>query len=106
MKNSQDIIDMVASGMAEEEIMEQLGIKSKSKLKSTYYDALVSAGIIEDISGARERRDPYVKKIGKHGTLVLGRNLMIDKYRFKLGDKFRVISLIEGCIFLIKIKTL
>ena len=104
MVDQHNIIDMVASGMAEEEIMEKLGITSKSKLKSMYYDALVSAGIIEDISGARERRDPYVKRIGKHGTLVLGKNLMIEKFRFKLGDKFRIISLIDGCIFLIKIK--
>lgn len=104
METQQNIIEMVASGMAQDEIMEKLGIKSKSKLKAMYYDALVNAGIVEAIGGARGKRDPYVKKIGKHGTLVLGRNLMVEKYRFKLGDRFRIISLIEGCIFLIKIK--
>ena len=104
METYQNIIEMVASGMTQDEIMEKLGIKSKSKLKAIYYDALVTAGIVEGINGATEKRDPYVKKIGKHGTLVLGRNLMLDKFRFKLGDKFRIISLIDGCIFLIKIK--
>ena len=88
------IIDMVRKGVPDREIMKELGIQTKASLKSMYYDALVEAGKIRDIMTERKMKKAAPKKrpltIGKRGTIVLSKPLLVDQLGFKPGDKFTV----------------
>jgi hypothetical protein len=95
MREEQEkIIEMVKKGVSGKEIMDQLGVKSKTTLKKMYYDALVKAGKIKDITTAREaKKEPQGKKtfrISKRGTISLSKMLLIDDFGFKEGDTFTV----------------
>ncbi|NIN93077.1 hypothetical protein GTO36_08890, partial [bacterium] len=48
------IIEMVNKGMTAKEIKEELGIKTRASLRRMYYDSLVEAGKIKDISTEKE----------------------------------------------------
>ena len=91
---SKDIVEMVKAGFTDKQIMKELGIQTKASLKKMYFDALVEAGKIKAIitksEKKRRRRKPKVLTIGKRGTLALSRLLLIDKFGFKEGDKFKV----------------
>ena len=89
------IIDMVRKGIPDKEIMRELGIQTKASLKKMYYDALVEAGKIKDIMTERKmkkatgpRRRPLT--IGKRGTILLSKPLLVEQLGFKVGDKFTV----------------
>jgi len=88
------LIEMVRKGIPDKEIMRELGIQTRASLKKMYYDALVEAGKIKDILAekkvkkAASRRRPVA--IGKRGTILLSRALLIDQLGFKEGDTFRV----------------
>lgn len=89
------IIDMVKKGVPDKEIMKELGIQTKASLKKMYYDALVEAGKIKDIMTERRlkktagpRKRPLT--IGKRGTILLSKPLLVDQLGFKQGDKFTV----------------
>ncbi len=88
------IIEMVNKGMTAKEIKEELGIKSRASLRRMYYDSLVEAGKIEDILTEKGVKKPAPKKraltIGKRGTILLSKALLVDQLGFKEGDKFRV----------------
>jgi ribosomal protein L17 len=89
------IIDMVRKEIPDKEIMRELGIQTKASLKKMYYDALVEAGRIKDImterkvKKAKEPRKRLVT-IGKRGTILLSKPLLVEQLGFKEGDKFTV----------------
>ncbi len=88
------IIEMVRKGMPDKEIMRELGIQTKASLKKMYYDALVEAGKIKDIMTERQAKKagPRTRPltIGKRGTILLSKPLLVDQLGFKKGDKFAV----------------
>ena len=91
---SKDIVEMVKAGFTDKQIMKELGIQTKASLKKMYLDALVEAGKIKAIITEREKkktqRRTKVLAIGKRGTIVLSRLILIDQFGFKEGDKFKV----------------
>jgi hypothetical protein len=88
------IIEMVRKGVPDKEIMKELGVQTKASLKKMYYDALVEAGKIRDIMTERKMKKAAPKKrpltIGKRGTILLSKALLVDQLGFKEGDKFTV----------------
>ena len=88
------LIEMVKKGIADKEIMKELGIQTKASLKKVYYDALVEAGRIKDIMTERKMKKAAPRKraltVGKRGTILLSKPLLVDRLGFKEGDKFRV----------------
>lgn len=86
------LIEMVKKGLPDREIMEELGIQTRASLRRMYYEALVEAGKIRDILTERELRKAVRGKravtIGKRGTILLSKALLIDRFGFKQGDKF------------------
>ena len=87
------LIEMVKKGMPDKEIMKELGIQTKASLKKMYFDALVEAGRIKDIMTERKMKKAAPKRralaIGKRGTILLSKALLIDQLGFKEGDKFK-----------------
>ena len=86
------LIKMVKKGVPDKEIMQKLGIQTKSSLRKMYYDALVEAGKIKDIITEREAGGRKTLKITKRGTLLLSKALVIDKFGFNEGDRFSVLK--------------
>jgi len=88
------IIEMVRKGMPDKEIMKELGIQTKASLKKMYFDALVEAGKIKDIMTERQvkKAGPRIRPltIGKRGTILLSKPLLVEQLGFKKGDKFAV----------------
>ena len=89
------LIDMVRKGVPDKEIMKELGIQTKASLKKMYYDALIEAGKIKDIMTERKMKKAVAPKrrsltIGKRGTILLSKPLLVDQLGFKEGDKFTV----------------
>jgi len=88
------VIEMVRKGRSDKEIMRELGIPTRASLRTMYYDALVEAGKVRDIVSEREFRKRQPKKrvltIGKRGTILLSKALLVDQFGFKEGDRFRV----------------
>ena len=88
------IIDMVRKGVPDKEIMKELGIQTKTSLKRMYFDALVEAGKIKDIMTEGQMKKGMPKRraltIGKRGTILLSKVLLIDQLGFKAGDTFSV----------------
>jgi hypothetical protein len=88
------LVEMVKKEMPDTEIMEKLGVQSKATLKKMYYDALVEAGKIKDILTQKEAKKETAKarkpRIGKRGTIILSKALLIDELGFKEGDTFTV----------------
>jgi len=88
------LIEMVRKGIPDKEIMRELGIQTKASLRRMYYDALVEGGKIKDIVTERARKKTEPKrralKIGKRGTILLSKALLVDQFGFKKGDKFSV----------------
>ena len=88
------LVEMVRKGISDKEIMRQLGIQTKASLKKMYYDALVEAGKIKDIVTEKQmtRAAPTRRalSIGKRGTILLSKPLLVDQLGFKQGDKFSV----------------
>jgi hypothetical protein len=88
------LIEMVKKGIPDKEIMKELGIQTKASLKRMYYDALVEAGKIKDIMTERKMRKAAPKRraltIGKRGTMLLSKPLLVDQLGFKKGDRFTV----------------
>ena len=88
------LIEMVRKGIPDKEIMKELGIQTKASLKKMYYDALVEGGKIKDIMTERQvkkgapRRRPLA--IGKRGTILLSKPLLVEQLGFKKGDRFTV----------------
>jgi hypothetical protein len=88
------LIEMVRKGIPDKEIMKELGIQTKASLKKMYYDALVEGGKIKDIMTERQvkkgapRRRPLT--IGKRGTVLLSKPLLVEQLGFKKGDRFTV----------------
>ena len=93
---------MVKKEIPDKEIMKELGIQTKASLKRMYYDALVEAGKIKDILTERKAKkaeaSQKVLKIGKRGTISLGKDLLIDQLGFKEGDKFVIAKRKESII--------
>lgn len=93
---NEKLIEMVEKGMTAREIKKVLGIKSRAPLRRMYYDALVKAGKIEGImaerqvKGGRSRRRPL--SVGKRGTMLLSKPLLLQQLGFKEGDKFSVVK--------------
>jgi len=93
------LIEMVKKRIPDKEIMDKLGIQTKTSLKKMYYDALVETGKIKDIISKQE--DIGTKKtlkIGKRGTLSLSKKLIVEEFGFKEGDSFTVSRRKEGII--------
>jgi len=88
------LIEMVKKGIADKEIMRELGIQTRASLKKMYYDALVEAGKIKDILSEKDIKKAGTRKrtlsIGKRGTILLSKALLIERFGFKEGDKFTV----------------
>jgi hypothetical protein len=86
------LVEMVRKGKSDKEIMKELGIKTKATLRRMYYDALVEAGKIRDIMTERKMKKSAPKRrpltIGKRGTILLSKVLLLDRLGFKKGDKF------------------
>ena len=88
------LIEMVRKGIPDREIMKELGIQTKASLKKMYYDALVEGGKIKDILTERRLKKAAPKRralsIGKRGTILLSKPLLVDQLGFKQGDRFSV----------------
>ena len=88
------LIEMVKKGRPDNEIMKELGIKTRASLRRMYYDALVDAGKIKDILTEKKVKKARPKrralKIGKRETILLSKPLLVDQLGFKKGDKFSV----------------
>ena len=100
------IIELVNKGITAKEIKEELGIKPKASLRRMYYDSLVKAGKINDILTEREAKKTHKKitsTIGKRGTILLSKRLLVDQLGFKEGDKFRIEKR-KGSIILKKVE--
>jgi len=86
------LIEMVKKGIPDKEIMKELGFQTKASLRRMYYESLVEAGKIKDILAERELKKAMPGKrpltIGKRGTILLSKALLIDQFGFKKGDKF------------------
>jgi hypothetical protein len=86
------LVEIVRKGKSDKEIMKELGIKTKATLRRMYYDALVEAGKIRDIMTERKMKKSAPKRrpltIGKRGTILLSKLLLLDQLGFKKGDKF------------------
>ena len=86
------LIEMVKKGIPDKEIMKELGIQTKASLKKMYYDALVEVGKIKNIMTERKLKKATPRKraltIGKRGTVLLSKPLLVDQLGFKEGDKF------------------
>jgi len=88
------LIEMVEKRLPDKEIMKELGIQTRASLRRMYYDALIEAGKIKDIMTERKmkraasRRRPLT--IGKRGTILLSKPLLVDQLGFKEGDKFSI----------------
>ncbi len=89
-EEAKKLIQMVRKGLPDKEIMEKLGIQTRTSLKKMYYDALVEAGKIKDILTEPEVKMKRTLKVTKTGNMLLSRRLLIDKFGFKEGDKFMV----------------
>lgn len=94
-EEAKKIIDMVKMGVPDKEIMKELGIQTKASLKKMYYDALVEAGKIKDIMTERKLKKVAGPRkrgltIGKRGTILLSKPLLVDQLGFKEGDEFTV----------------
>jgi len=91
-EETKKVIEMVEKGIADKDIMRELGIKTKATLKKMYYDALVEAGKVKRIMTEREvkkaKASEKVLKIGKRGTMSLSKDLLIGQLGYKEGDKF------------------
>ena len=91
---AEKLVDMVRKDIPDRKIMKELGIKTRASLRKMYYDALVETGRIEDIPTERKMKRAPTKKrvltIGKRGTILLSRRLLIDQFGFKEGDTFTV----------------
>jgi membrane-associated HD superfamily phosphohydrolase len=88
------LIEMVKKGIPDKEIIEKLGIQTKASLKKMYYDALVETGKIKDIMTERKMKKAASRirplTIGKRGTILLSKALLMDQLGFKKGDRFTV----------------
>jgi hypothetical protein len=105
-QEAKKLIQMVRKELPDKEIMEKLGIQTRTSLKKMYYDALVEAGKIKDILTEKEAKRVTTKKrplrITKRGMIILGRALVIDGFGFREGDKF-VASKSKDSIILTKV---
>lgn len=92
--DAKKLIEMVRKEIPDKEIMRELGIQTKASLKKMYYDALLEAGKIKDIMTERKLKKAAPKKralaIGKRGTILLSKPLLVDQLGFNVGDKFTV----------------
>jgi len=90
--DAKKLIEMVKKGIPDKEIMKELGIQTSASLKKMYYDALVEVGKIKDIMTERKLKKAAPRKrtmtIGKRGTILLSKPLLVDQLGFKEGDKF------------------
>ena len=102
MEEAKKLIEMVKREIPDKEIMRELGIQSKASLKKMYYDALVEAGKIKGILTESEVKKTQAKPreltIGKRGTMLLSKPLLVDSLGFKEGDKFSVTKRKESII--------
>jgi hypothetical protein len=93
-EEAKKLIEMVKKEIPDKEIMRELGIQTKTSLKKMYFDALIEAGKIKGILTERELKKAQAKPreltIGKRGTILLSKPLLIDRLGFKEGDKFTV----------------
>ena len=103
----QKLMEMVRKGKSDKEIMKELGIRTKATLRKMYYDALVEAGKIKDIMTERKMKKSAPKRrpltVGKRGTMLLSKALLIDQLGFEKGDKFTFAKR-KGSIILRKIE--
>jgi len=83
------ILRLVEAGKSEQEIMKELKIRSRNKLRALYYEALAAEGKVKPIPQAPKER-VIRRKIGKRGTILLSRTVLIDQLGFKQGDTFVV----------------
>lgn len=63
------VIEMVKKGIPDREIMKELGIQTKASLRRMYYEVLIEAGEIKDITTEMEAKKAARKKRG----LTIGR---------------------------------
>jgi hypothetical protein len=90
--DARKLVEMVRKGVPDKEIMKELGVQTRASLKKMYYDALVEVGKIKDIITERKLKRAAPKKraltIGKRGTILLSKPLLVDQLGFREGDKF------------------
>ena len=72
--------------------MKELGIQTKVSLKKMYYDALVEAGKIKDILTKKQIKKVPTLRVGKNGSILLSKALLVDQLGFKEGDEFKVVK--------------
>ena len=88
------LIEMVRKGIPDKKIIKELGIQTRASLKRMYYDALVEDGKIKDIVTKSKMKKVGPKrralKIGKRGTILLSKPLLVSQLGFKEGHKFSV----------------
>jgi hypothetical protein len=85
------LLQMIKEGVEQAEIMEQLGIKTSTQLKTAYANALMETGQAPTIKGAgkKAKKKPMNMKISvnKRGSLVVPRK-MIESMGIKIGEPF------------------
>ena len=85
------VLQMIKDGVGQSEIMEQLGIKTSTQLKTAYANALMDAGEVPKIKGAgkKAKKKPVNMKISvnKRGSLVVPKK-MIESMGIEIGEAF------------------
>ena len=61
-------------------------------MKKMYYDALVEAGKIKDILIKKQIEKVPTFRVGKNGSILLSKALLVDQLGFKEGGEFRVVK--------------
>lgn len=91
----QKVIELVNKGLDESLIKEKLGISKRVSVKKLYYDALVKTGTIKDVIPEKKSRGRSKRKeltIGKRGTILLSKPVLVEQLGFREGDKFDVLK--------------
>lgn len=100
--NVKKLIELVEKGVPAQQIKKELGIKTRAPLKAMYYKALVKSGKVKDIMTKRKTRRGAPRRraltIGKRGTILLSKVLLVDRLGFKQGDKFTCAKRKDGII--------
>jgi len=88
----QELLKMIEQGVPQGEIMEKLGFKNSTQLKTAYANALMETGKAKKIVGGKLGRKEMLSReveINTRGSLILPKKLT-ESLGLQLGDRFKV----------------
>ncbi|MBI3090650.1 MAG: hypothetical protein HYY96_08275 [Candidatus Tectomicrobia bacterium] len=80
------VVELVDAGKTVQEIQKELKIQTKNQVDALYLRGLVDKGKARPLIDLG-RRGSSSRKVGKNGTVLLGRPLMVDYFGFSPGDQ-------------------